>query len=84
MQRVKRMLEFEGYKVNIVNWAVNYNETVPALIVDTDYEGLYPTDETITAHANIRKIIARYKGRFRAESHSAKVCMYIFENKMEG
>lgn len=76
LQTIKRKLESKGYTVKLIDNYVNSNrELIPALIVDTDYYGPYPTEETIAAHADVKKLV---KGAFTVESRGFYTAVYIF------
>lgn len=73
---IKRKLESRGYSVKLVNNYINSNrELIPALIVDTDYFGPYPTAEVMTAHSEVKKLV---KNSFTAESRGFYTAVYIF------
>lgn len=73
---IKRKLESRGYSVKLIDNYINSNrEKIPALIVDTDYHGPYPTAETLAAHSEVKKLV---KGAFTVESRGFYTAVYIF------
>lgn len=74
--RLLKWLQSEGYSAKqITLYSPNHQRDI--IRVDTDYEGLYPTKETLFAHEHIREHVKRMRCDLYTESHVSKVCIDI-------
>lgn len=75
---LKTVLEKEGLQVRlaVLNNVNGSGVTCPVLIVNTDYEGIYPSKECVNKHALARNI---GKGNFNYEQRGFYSALYITE-----
>lgn len=75
LTRLQKRLQAAGYEVSRITLN-SIDGMIPALDVNTDYTGEYPTAETFRQHAEIEKLCGK---RFRAEQRGFYTAVYITE-----
>lgn len=75
LERLKKKLTTAGFTVENITLR-NGDHTYPALSVDTNYDGPYPTAETFRQHREIEKICGK---RFDTESRGYHTAVFITE-----
>lgn len=74
--RLLKWLQSNGYEAKqITLYSPNTQREI--IRVNTDYDGLYPTKETLFAHEKIREHVNRMRCNLMTESHISKVCIDI-------
>lgn len=75
LNTLKNKLAKAGFSVENIMLR-NGEHTYPALSVDTNYDGPYPTAETFRQHREIEKICGKW---FATESRGYHTAVYITE-----
>lgn len=80
LSSLKAALEKEGLQVRLetLNNVNGTGVSCPVLIVNTEYEGLYPDKECVNKHALARKI---GKGNFNYEQRGHYSALFITERR---
>nr|DAW42115.1 MAG TPA: hypothetical protein [Caudoviricetes sp.] len=81
LSTLKLSLEKEGLQVRIatLNNVNGFGVTCPVLIVNTEYEGVYPDKECVNKHTLARKI---GKDNFNYEQRGHYSALFITERSM--
>lgn len=74
----KKITERTGCTADVVKW-ITKDGIQDRIIVNTDYEGTYPTRKTIEDINKVILMVSRNCGKYELEISPAKVCCYVWE-----
>lgn len=78
LETLKKKLIAAGFTVKNITLRSG-EHTYPALSVDTNYDGPYPTTETLRQHREIEKICGKH---FDTESRGYRTAVFITERAL--
>lgn len=80
MRNLLENLKKEGFcaEATVIHNFRSTGEEISAIIVDTDYEGPYPTEAVFKMHEKIRNLCRKDRGKWIVDPHVMKVSVRIF------